>query len=311
MENQREIIYSLIRQIFIEKPGHEFGKTQLTKLLYQLRKLLPPDDPIKKSIPYYWYNYGPMCPTVSEGFEYLRKAGELKKQKRFVFVGEQRSYVPLPAHVIKAVKNVVQGFNSWAKQKAYLEKIYVEDAPFAFMHLYRYQFLDPLESYKKQMKRGQKTLGEFLLVNDALASRPSKLKEKLFECELKIPNLPDFDEFEELFSSYVGDATLAFNYLRNHTDYPLLKKTYETADKIWKTFAKGVRIQDAAHDSEYATDVAWWRNEFAKSTEDLKLALEDFTRLVLKEVTVEQEDYPDSETQRDILSAIVDSHFLE
>jgi hypothetical protein len=308
MENQDEIVYSLIRQVFKEKPGHEFGKTQLTKLLFQLKKELPPDDPVNQAIPYYWFNYGPMCPAVSAAFEFLCETGELKKKRRFVFVG-QRSYLALPMNVITAVKAVVRGFNSWAPLKKYVERIYLAYAPFEFMHPYRYQFLDATESYTKKLRNGQETLNEFAAAKDKHAyGHALELKERLYECELKVPNLADFDGFEVLFSSFVGDAALALNYLKDHTNYPLLADVHKTADQIWQTFVKGVRVQNIAHDRSYDKDVPQWRKDFARSTKELEFALDSFTKVILDQVTIDEE-YPESETERDILSAVVDSYF--
>lgn len=312
VENQDAIVRSLIRQIFKEKPNHQFNKTQLMKLLYNLKKSLPADDPIHEIIPYYWYYHGPMCEPVSNGVEFLHGVGALKKKKRFVFVDNNLRYEALPLHIIKAVKSLLNGFNSWTNPKKYYDQIYIDDAPFEFSRPYRFLFFDKLEKYTEKMKNGQTILGNFVDSTQTGASkRLIGFKKTLYECELKIPNIADFDEFSRLYSSFVGDAALVFDYLQSETNHLLLERTYYVAKIICKTFAKGGRIQDIAHDPSYDKNVPRWRKDFVQNIKELELALDNFTMMVLSEVRINEEIASYNEKQRDILSAVVDSYFAD
>jgi hypothetical protein len=312
VENQDAIVRSLIRQIFKEKPNHQFNKTQLMKLLYNLKKSLPSDDPIHEIIPYYWYYHGPMSEPVSHGVEFLYGIGALKKKRRFVFVDGNINYESLPVYIIKAVKSLLNGFNSWDNPKKYYDQIYIDDAPFEFSRPYRCLFLDKLEKYVEKMKNGQTTLGTFLdSTQTGTSRRVIAFKKTLYQCELKIPNIADFDEFGRLYSSFVGDAALVFDYLQSETNHLLLERTYDVAKIVCKTFAKGGRIQDTAHDPPYEKDVPRWRKDFAQNMKELELALDNFNMTVLREVRFDEEIAPYNEKQRDILSAVVDSYFAD
>ena len=123
MEDQSEVIHSLIRQIFKEKPHHGFTETQLMKLLYKLKAQLPEDDPLREVIPYYWYYHGPFCPDISNGVALLHATHEIKRTGyRFSFVGGRRSYVNLPEHIVVALRAVLKRFNSYANQDAFFDR---------------------------------------------------------------------------------------------------------------------------------------------------------------------------------------------
>lgn len=310
VENHDAIVRALIRQIFKEKPRHEFSKTQLMKLLYNLKKSLPTDDPIQEIIPYYWYYHGPMSEPVSSGFDFLYGIGAIKKRRRFVLVNEDFAYESLQAYVIDAVKSLLKGFNSWDNPKKYYQRIYEDNAPFEFSRPFRFLFFDKLEAYTKTMKNGQTTLEKFAVSKQNNASRRILgLKKALYESELNIPNIADFDEFNKLYSSFVGDAALVFDYLQIETNNFLLERMCDVAKTVCKTFAKGARIQEIAHDPPYDKDVPRWRKDFKKSLKELESILDDFTMTVLREVRFYEEPPPQNEKQRDILSAVVGSFF--
>ena len=146
---------------------------------------------------------------------------------------EGAGYVNLPEHIVIALRAVLKRFNSYANQDAFFEQIYLDDAPFVFMPSYKFHFLLPLKSYVDTLKsyvqrmKNQKTL-DGLFISFGHAEDPLQrifmMKNALYECELKTPNIADFDPFKELFSSFVSDADLVLEDTKKHLDGLLLRR---------------------------------------------------------------------------------------
>jgi len=159
------------------------------------------------------------------------------------------------------------------------------------------------------MKNGQQPL-DVCDESSTLNQHLTELKEVLYKCEIKIPRMSDFYKFKKLFTSFVTDAIIIMDYLKENWDYCLLREINDVTENVWNVFVGGVRIQDNGHDPQFTfSQLQDWRQTFNNDIDNLELTLDDFKIKVIDNVQF-KEPYEYDENSKEILSAIMNSYYL-
>jgi hypothetical protein len=207
MPEKRKVISSLIIRVLLEKPDHDFSKTQLQKILFRLQRSFPQDDPIHEILPYYWYRYGPFSPDVAEEIDVMYSEGVLELTKYQKYRLQDINWATngdLEQRWLNSLRSILYGFNSYQSDD-FFEMIYKE-APYKFQHLFIYGFLKQFNIYLEHKKDGQVTF--FDLAEE-------ELEESAYKCEREIQRIPLFEEYKKLFASFVTDLVIVLMVPKN------------------------------------------------------------------------------------------------
>ena len=219
----------LVTQIFkIKSHGYGFVEKGIHKICYALKEKLPPKNVLKKSLPFYWYYYGPYSEVVAETLGEMEKENiiekipisedysiwKLQKKEEDVY-GIPDEKIFKDALYVLSTLNV----NPFTIQK-FTQELYKE-APRRFRYFF-YKFKEDLEIYKDQLQASQ------LRMDDFKGTFSTNLREEpffmLYKAEGILPIDTLFKDFNELFSSYVTAMHRILDY----------EKTLEIAEKYAK-----------------------------------------------------------------------------
>ncbi len=307
-----EVASHLIQQIFISRPRMKLSKTAIQKILYKVSVSLPKGDKVRSSLPYYWYNYGPYSDVVESAIDGLRMNGTLLEEEThtgktvLMAAGTRPEGIAVLNDASEMVKNVVASCNPY-RIEPLIEEIYRTYAPFPFLPHYKLDFLAPLTLYVQRAAKEQTTLIRFS--SDLDTPHIDALENMLYTCEVEIPDDPLFDEFTDIFTSFVSAAGIAFDRMR-HEDPDcgfLAEETQKRAEEIWYTFTRGLRILKEAHDPYYDPEISTWHILYQAKLRELNPAIREYTRSVRKSTLNKRGREPDEQSKR-ILSSLVNGY---
>jgi hypothetical protein len=269
---QSEVVSHLIQQIYRTRPDLKLSKRAVHKILFKVRATLSEDDPVRKNIPFYWYNYGPYSEVVEASIDTLKSSGILREEEThrgkslLMLTNNLTDTVDVLENASAIVERIVRDINPY-NIEPFVNQIYRDDAPYEFMPLYKVEYLTLFEEYLKSHPVGQRTLNCFFedaIFEDAINPQIDRLEHLIYDCEAELVEEPLLEGFNDEFSSYVSGAGKAFDIIRKDDDnaHTITKSTCETAVEIWYTFAKGVRILDKGHDEYYDKKLEQWEGEY-------------------------------------------------
>lgn len=281
------VLATLISYIFSASPDRKASKGLTYKILFELKNQLPKDNPIKNELPYYWYFYGPNSDYLNEIIEKMKIDHYLSDfplpdgRPLLLLTSRPKDYTD--EHVEYAIEtlNKILGELNFRNNDPFRKQIYLKYAPFDIQKLYKIKFFDELERFirlselLKLQSMSQSEIVEFNVLDKHKAS----LEQLLYKCELKVPDYYIFDDFEEIFSTYV---TSAINILDHVEEYNSIEQSalnftlQEYSRKTWNTLAKGIRIPPEGHDPHYEDLIGGWENEFNSTVSQYSEEIETF-----------------------------------
>lgn len=311
--NMNKITQALISQIFSNKKYLKLPRRMIHKILFKLEDLLPEDNIIKNYLPFYWYTYGPFSDVIKYNIEIMEKNGILKNYpisgKNILL--ELKKEVPIPKingfeESISELILILEDVNP-RNYNAIVEEIYRKSAPYSFMVIFRYDFINQFKYYAKRKTSGKLTIDESfgspIVIDD--------MEDILYDCEAELLLDPLFKPFNEQFSSFVTSTNMVLDYIRsNHENFLLDKLLVDTSEKIWETFAQGIRILGKGHHKYYNKELENWKKEYNKSLYGFNKSVYSFNSAISKEVKI---DRPFSgnldEKSKKLLSSIINDYF--
>lgn len=298
MENyeREELILFLLNEI--DNTDHIVGinEYRLNKVLFKLEQKLPENHVLKYSIPFYWYFHGPFSDWLRVELKELLNKNLIKKEKYrtyqlFRLVSEK---IPDTNIIDSKVERIV---SKLLKKETFFKIdriVYDEDAPYKFMPLYKFNFLDTIKAYKNSIEKGEE--------NSELIEEAIKI---CYKCESKLPFESYYLEYDELFSEFaVNLDMLNDNEITDIYFNEISKGALET----WCTFGYGVRVK---HHHHYYNDDALlieWDGEFKSKLNGLSLLMEKFNEMSVNSSSLEKVNF--SETSQNILSSSVGNYLL-
>jgi len=264
--------------------GSKLTETAIQKTLYELKRNLPSDNPIKEQLPYYWFKAGAYSEFVTKTLEKMTQEGVLKieeknnyklfelnkdfENKRFV---EHDTNLELARQILQRIVENLQPFSIDHEIKSQYE----EDAPFLFYPRFKLGFMPNLEGYynaisKSKVTNHNQTQRECLskLLNVATASLPMNSL---------------FAGFKRLYFDYETSFYRISRWHKNDKDddfQKLIKDSINLSYEIWDAFAYGARI--VKHDPIYDERIDSWKKIFFENVSSLTSKLAEFYTNVLE-----------------------------
>jgi len=265
-----EVVPGLIQQIYRVRPDLKLSKTAIHKILFKVRVTLPESDPDRKHLPFYWYNYGPIRRSSRPPSRPWKVGGILREERtptgKSLLVLNKRP--PDPFCVCEdasgIIGRIVRGFDPFR-----MGRVCPPDLPrlcAVRVHArYRVDFLVAFKGYCTSRPEGQLTLNRYL--DEPATPDIDRLEDILYACEAVLVEEPLFEGFNDEFTAYVSGAGRAFDVAREDEAgaYLIVKATYASAEELWYTFARGVRIPDRGHDEYYNGRLGQWEQEYRES----------------------------------------------
>ena len=307
-----EVVPWLIQQIYRTRPDLNLSKTAIHTILFKVRATLPENDPVRKHLPFYWYNYGPYSEVVESSIEALKGQGILREERtqtgKSLFVLNSRpDLFCVREDASAAIGRVVREIDPY-RMEAFIHRIYRDYAPYEFMPRYKVDFLVPFSDYRASHLEGQRTLNRFL--NESATPALDHLESALYDCEAVLVEEPLFENFNDEFTAYVSGAGKAFEIAREgEADaHPIVEATYANAVDLWYTFAKGVRIPDRGHDTYYDNRLRQWEQEYRESLRALTPKVSAYNRYVRAYTRPPSSREPGGRSTK-ILSSLIEGYF--
>ena len=309
---QSEVVSHLIQQIYHSRPDLKLSKRAVHKILFKVRATLPEDDPVRKNIPFYWYNYGPFSEVVEVSIDTLKVNGILREEEThrgkslLMLNNTLTDTLNVLERASAIVECIVREFDPYHIEP-FVNQIYRDDAPYEFMPLYKVDYLTLLEEYLASHPVGQTTLSRF--IEGATTPEIDHLEKIIYDCETELIEEPLFDEFNDEFTSYVSGAGKAFDIIRKDEDnaYLIATITCKTAVEIWYTFAKGVRILDKGHDEYYDKKVEQWEGEYWSALSNMIPRVNRFNRKIRESARLTNNRNVNDRSKR-ILSSLIEGY---
>lgn len=310
---QSKVVSHLIQQIYHSRPDLKLSKRAVHKILFKVRTALPEDDPVRKNIPFYWYNYGPYSEVVEASIDTLKVKGILREEETH----RGNSLLMLTTTNLTDTLNELEEASAIVERivrnidpyhiESFVNQIYREDAPYEFMPLYKVDFLNLFEEYLKLHPVGQTTLNRY--IEDDTNPQIDRLENLIYDCEAELVEEPLFEEFNDEFTSYVSGAGKAFDIIRKNEDnaYTITESTCKTAVEIWYTFVKGVRILDEGHDEYYDNKLEQWEVEYRSAISNMISEVNAFNRNIRESVRPTNRRNANDRSKR-ILSSLIEGY---
>jgi hypothetical protein len=295
-----------LTELFLELQNNSATSTHVQKLMFNFKMELEHNPNVQAILPYYWYEIGPFSEEVAAATSDMVDSGLLTlTPENNLLVLNRDKVVPFSLEdiVIEKIKQIAHQFKFYDFDN-YLKKIYYAYAPYRFIPLFKYEFLDELNEYIAILRNNQTTLDQYL---DIPASHYLKTLEDVLEsCEANMPSDNLFDRFKELFISFTVDMISLFaDTLDNGLNLPIYQSAADEAEKVWKCFVSGVRILPQAHDSFYEQKLDQWRREFYDKVDGLSVSLNKLTFKTLDAIRYDNSYPPDDERERHIIEAFL------
>lgn len=288
----RELILYLFNEI---KNADYIGVSEYRaqKLLFKLEKELPTDHPLKDSIPYYWYFHGPFSEPLRNELKaldgiYLKQILH-NNRKLFSIDADFNPNLDIIDNDIERIMTKLLERDTFFQ----IDKIvYNEDAPYAFMPLYKFEFLKDMQDYYQSLNNN---IEKSDLIEKAIKT--------CYKCEAMLPFESYYLRFDDIFSRFITNLDLL---TRNNVGKYCSKALFDGANETWFTFGYGLRVK---HHSIYYNDeklLEEWDNEFKSNLNSLYIRIN-----TLSEMARNSSKRPEfSESSKKILSSTVGTYLL-
>jgi hypothetical protein len=269
--------------------GSQLTTTAIQKVLYELKRQLPDNNPIKERLPYYWFMAGPFSEFVATSLDDMRKEGMLKckpNQDYALYVLNRdhagKRLCPHDEH-FKEARELLNKIISKLRPFSIEQEIraqYEDDAPSLFYPRYKLQFLPNIKLYFDALTNPARKTANF---------HPENQKDCLIKLlSVSTSSLPFNSVFSEFKKNYfdfeVGlDRLLKMDYKKNPERYVrLLQQAVKLSEDIWNTFAYGARI--VKHDKPYDSRIPEWKKMFDEKINELSVKVGEFYKTVLDDM---------------------------
>ena len=218
------------------------------------------DHPLFDYLPFYWYEHGPFSNVVSKQFRQLKNNNCIQYSSHTVFLDDEsfnefsqgNNLIDQFPIIITISDKIFADSNSFFNK--FDEDIYLDYAPFHFMHPFKYVLYETTR-------------------DDELFSSlvPDNYLNVFYDCLSDLPYdnlLVDFSvSFSRIFSrlELMNDE----NQFLNNWRYII-----PPVQLSWITFARWVRIHD--HDTFYNEDIGSWKNELENHIKILNSHVDKF-----------------------------------
>ncbi len=241
----KEMIRVCTRAYF-DKWDAPISKTNLVKFLYKATREVSQDNPLKNCIPFYWYIHGPYSPPLLDIIEQLSKDGVLKHNGK----GYLANYTRLCDHdehfdeVQKKIRDI--NYNS----SGVMEEFHLDKDSYGFYISFKSRFTGMLHNYFYD----QNTRFTYKDLEDILHQT--------------IGEFPTDILYSQFGNEHLDFIEVVVELAKKDLPEKAKKSIEQTSEKVFETFANGVRILE--HDSYFDSETEKWKIEFKDSVNELR-----------------------------------------
>lgn len=296
--------------LYRSKKGLSTTRTGIVKSLYELKRNLPDENPLKEKLAYYWFKAGPFS-------EYVVSALDKMTSENIVSKTPNHDYDLYNLNLEYAGKRLCVHNEELIQAREILNKIiddmrpysidaeirsqYENDAPSKFYPNYKLEFLRELNLYYKRLgvptdNKNKREFGEI----------QENLRKLILDSTSSLP----FDSLFSNFKRVYFDFEITFSRILKMNSKPftekqiqLIKESLDLGTKVWNAFAYGARI--IKHDAAYNPKVDEWKKDFTKQVLELEPEISVFYTKVSKMIhskNFEEKSLSLSEFVKDIVA---------
>lgn len=239
---------------------------RLQKTVFKIKMELGEDHPLYEKLPFYWYNHGPFSEIVGNEFKkicdnycYNPSSNTIALDNQFRGFSNKNDLIGKYPNIKDISDDIFSDSNFFLKR--FDEKIYIDYAPYSFMHPFKYVLFE--------------TTRNEVLYNDL---SPDGYLEVYLNCLCQLPYDDLLSDFFILFSRIYSRLDLLNRANQFMRHWNLIK---DVVQESWFTFASGIRI--LFHDSFYDCEIDSWKRMFDANMADLEKSinlLEDETNFI-------------------------------
>jgi len=221
---------------------------RIQKTVFKIKKQLGENHPLYEDLPFYWYEHGPFSNVVADQFNKLKHDNCNYFSTKTVFLNDnshnkfssEKNLVDEYPEIKQITQKIFENQNTFLNK--FHEDIYLDYAPFPFMHKFKYNLLEP------------STNDDF-----AYSGEYENYLNTYYDCLSSLPYDNLLSEFSILFSRLFSRLELINdeNQFFNCWDY-----ISASIQQSWHTFARWVSIY--AHDDYYNNRVPDWEKDLNK-----------------------------------------------
>ena len=262
-----KVVMEMIRLLISYTDGKRLTTTSIHKRLYELKRRLPDNNPVKGHLPYYWFRAGAFSEYVQEGITELenQRIVEVEERKNYRLIKLRIEHKRLIEHddAVESARQELQQIAKTTNRRSADQDMriqYEKYAPTQFYPKFRLDFMRELEEHRKAV-RGR----------DMDPDRADRLAKMLVEATASLPILPMLDRFKRAYFdfAYAGERMLGRSRQVGKKYAELVTKANDTSIMVWKAFAYGARIIN--HDKAYDSHVPSWQAKFDEEVDKLIL----------------------------------------
>ena len=230
-------------------PISDFG---IQNSIFKIKMELGKNHPLYDYLPFYWYEQGPFSDVVSKQFKQLKSSNSYSFDDESFNKFSQNQLIGQYPQIHNISDRIFADSNSFFNK--FDEDIYLNYAPFPFMHPFKYVLYEPTR-------------------DDELFSSlvPDDYLNVFYDCLSDLPYDSLLVDFSVLFSRLFSRLELMNdeNQFLNNWEYII-----KPVQLSWLTFARWVRIHN--HDTFYNEYIDTWKNELENHIKLLNNSVDKF-----------------------------------
>lgn len=264
----QEMIRITIQRLAAKQRHPYVSKKKILKILFQVKEQLPDGNHVKDRLAYYWYKEGPYSEPIDANIRHLVSDKKIKKRSdrgATYEYDESTKMIPLMPHdddMDEAGRRIGDAARRFVNIDDAVQDIY-DNAPFEWYGAYNTEFKNKLEIYCKSVLNKRE--------NSSLTD--DDMQVALDNAVLKYPPLPKFIEHRRIFMDFAKMLDAFLNSEARRKNAHTLPVLRELSDKIWDTFASGVRVEH--HDGHYNDRVDDWKRMYERQLGDLEVEIRE------------------------------------
>ena len=257
-----DVVNDLLKFVLCElkEKNMSISHFRIQKTIFKIKMELGLDHPLFDYLPFYWYEHGPFSNVVSKQFRQLKNNNCAQHSSHTVFLDDksfnefsQGNNLIDQFPIINTISDkIFADSNSFFNK--FDEDIYLDYAPFHFMHPFKY------------------VLYENTRDDDLFSSLvPDNYLNVFYDCLSDLPYDNLLVDFSVLFSRIFSRLELLNdeNQFLNNWGYII-----QPVQLSWLTFARWVRIPN--HDTFYNDDIGSWKYELENHIKILNKSVDKF-----------------------------------
>ena len=267
---------------------------RIQKTVFKIKKELGKNHQLYENLPFYWYEHGPFSNVVADQFKTLKRDNCNYYSTKTVFLNDdshnkfshEKNLIKEYPEIKQITQKIFEDQNDFLNK--FHEDIYIDYAPFPFMHKFKYALFEPT------------TNDDF--INSGEYENYLNI---IYDCLSNLPYNPLLNDFSILFSRLFSRLDLINdeNQFFNCWDYISL-----SIQQSWHTFARWISIY--AHDEYYNDRVMDWKKDLNKRVKNFNYSvnyLEDKTDKILNKSS--QENYTSFDEK--LYNATIGNYLME